>query len=59
MKFEGHKHNRGIHCLKAEPDHQILARARIKGMSVHPAIVKTQSHQLNASFVSKIRRGLI
>jgi|GEM_PF-3890977 len=37
MRFDPQAHQRGMHSLAEQPDHQILARARLKGMLIHPS----------------------
>ncbi|HBF09562.1 MAG TPA: hypothetical protein DHW71_14575 [Gammaproteobacteria bacterium] len=51
MRFNGQKHNRGIHCLTNVQDHQVLARARVKGLLIHPSVLDSTGDPavLNAS----------
>ena len=49
MRFNAQKHHRGMHSLSNEPDHQILARARMKGLLIHPSVLDATypSHSLS------------
>ena len=39
MRFNAQKHHRGMHSLSNEPDHRVLARARLKGLLIHPSVL--------------------
>lgn len=39
-----------MHGLAGEPDHQVLARARLKGLHIHPAV-------LDAAYDPSVHRG--
>jgi hypothetical protein len=53
MRFNAQKHHRGMHSLSNEPDHQVLARARLKGLLIHPSVL--DSTYLSSSSSSTAR----
>lgn len=41
MRFDAQQHHRGMHSLANEQDHQVLSRAKLKGLLINPRVIES------------------